>query len=98
MALTITGNNTSRLLNILNRNLAAQSVTLQQLTTGKRINSGKDDPAGLIALSSLNSELRAVESSLINNQRTGSVLTVADQAMGEISALLGEIETLVLEN
>lgn len=96
MALTVTNTNTIQLLNILNRNFAAQSRTLQQLTTGKRITSGRDDPAGLIALSGINAELRAVETSLVNNQRTDSMLTVADQAIGEISSLLGEIETLVM--
>ncbi len=96
MALTINNTNTLQLLNILNKNSAAQSRTLQQLTTGRRITSGKDDPAGLIALSGLEAELRAVESSLNNNQRTDSMLTVADQAIGEVSSLLGEIETLVM--
>ena len=56
MALTITNTNTITLLNILNKNSAAQSNTLLQLTTGKRINSGKDDPAGLIALANLNAD------------------------------------------
>lgn len=96
MALTITNTNTIQLLNILNKNSAEQSTTIKQLTTGKRITSGKDDPAGLIALSGLNAELRAVGSSLVNNQRTDSLLTVADQAIGEISSLLGEIETLIV--
>ena len=95
MALTITNTNTIKLLNILNRNSIAQSNTLLQLTTGKRINFGKDDPAGLIALSSLQSELRAVNTALTNNQRTDSILTVADQAVAEISSLLGEIQSLV---
>ena len=96
MGLTVTNVNTLKLLNILNQNSASQSSTLQQLTTGKRINAGKDDPAGLIALESLNAELTAVNTSLTNNQRTDSILTVADQAIGEISSLLGEIESLVV--
>ena len=96
MALTVTNTNTIQLLNILNRNSAAQANTLKQLSTGKRINAGKDDPAGLIALEGLNAELRAVQTSLVNNQRTDSMLTVADQAIGEISSLLGEIVTLVV--
>ncbi|UCE62361.1 MAG: hypothetical protein JSU63_11730 [Phycisphaerales bacterium] len=95
MALTVTNTNTIQLLNILNKNSDAQSTTLKQLATGKRITSGKDDPAGLIALSGLQAELIAVETSLNNNQRTDSMLTVADQAIGEISGLLGEIEKLV---
>jgi len=96
MALTVTNTNTMALLNILNQNSIAQSNTLKQLTTGKRINSGKDDPAGLIALTSLNTELTAVNASLTNNQRTDSMLTVADSAIGEISSLLSQIESLVL--
>ena len=34
MALTITNTNTIQLLNILNKNTAAQSTTMQQLSTG----------------------------------------------------------------
>ncbi len=95
MALTITNSNTTTLLNILSQQAAAQSTTMSQLTTGKRINAGKDDPAGLIALQGINAELRAVQTSLVNNQRTDSMLTVADQAITEVSNLLGEIQTLV---
>ena len=95
MALTITNTNTLSLLNILNRNTVKQNDITRQLSTGLRINRGKDDPAGLIALSSLNSELRAVQSSLTNNQRTDSMLTVADGAITEISSLLANISSLV---
>lgn len=96
MALTVTNTNTLSLLNILNRNSANQANTIRQLATGLRINSGKDDPAGLIALSNLNAELTAVNASLINNQRTDSLLTVADSSIAEISSLLLQIETLVV--
>lgn len=98
MALTVTNSNTIQLLNILNKNSAAQTTTMKQLATGKRINAGKDDPAGMIALENINAELRAVEASLVNNQRTDAMLTVADQAIGEISTLLGEIVTLVMSS
>jgi len=98
MALTVTNTNTLTLLNILNKNTAAQSNTFKQLTTGKRINSGKDDPAGLIALENLNAELTAVNTALTNNQRSDSMLTVADSAIEEISNLLGEIERLVVSS
>jgi len=96
MALTITNTNTISLLNTLNRNASDQSISMTQLTTGKRINTGADDPAGLIAVSGLNAELTAVKASLANNQRSDSLLTVMDGAIGEISSLLGEIERLVV--
>lgn len=98
MALTISNTNTLTLLNTLTRNSAAQSATMTSLTTGKRINSGADDPAGLIAVSGLNAELTAVNASITNNQRTDSMLTVADGAIGEISSLLGKIEQLVVSS
>ena len=98
MALTVTNTNTLTLLNILSRNLLLQSNTMKQLTTGRRINSGADDPAGLIAFTSLNTELTAIRASITNNQRSDSMLTVADAAIGEISSLLTEIEALVLKN
>lgn len=98
MALTITNTSALTLLNILNANSASQAKLTQQLSTGKRINSGKDDPAGLLALSSLNTEITAVNAAITNNQRTDSILSVADGALGEISSLLGEIESLVAQS
>lgn len=98
MALTISNTNTLTLLNTLTRNTASQNATMKSLTTGKRINSGADDPAGLIAVSGLNAELTAVNASITNNQRTDSMLTVADGAIGEVSSLLGEIEQLVVSS
>ncbi|MBI3833820.1 MAG: hypothetical protein HY287_05775 [Planctomycetes bacterium] len=98
MALTVSNTNTIALLNILNRNTSAQADTVAQLTTGKRINTGKDDPAGLIALENLNSELTAVNASLTSNQRSNSLLTVADSGIGQISDLLGQIESIVVSS
>ncbi|HWL93810.1 MAG TPA: flagellin [Phycisphaerae bacterium] len=94
MGLTVTNVNTLSLLHILNRTTAEQSDTLTRLSTGKRINSGKDDPAGLIAVQSLSAELTAVNSAITNGQRANSVLGTADSALGEVSKLLSEIESL----
>jgi flagellin len=95
MALTVTNTNTMTLLNILNKNTQLQSNTLKQLSTGKRINAGKDDPAGLIALSTLDAELTAVNATLVNNQRTDAMLAVADGSIGEISTMLSQIESII---
>lgn len=94
MALTITNANTLNLLNILNRTSAAQTNTMMRLSTGQRINRGADDPAGLIALQSLNSELTSVDAAIESTQRTDAMLGVADSALAEISDLLSEIQSL----
>ncbi len=98
MGLTVTNTNTFTLLSILNRTSKAQSNVITQLSTGLKINRGADDPAGLIALKSLQSEISAVDASIANNQRTDAVLGVADNALGEIHSLLGEIDRLVLSS
>lgn len=95
MALTITNTNTLMLLNIINRTSARQSNALIQLSTGRKINTGADNPAGLIALQSLNADLIAVNAAIDNNQRTDSQLAVAEGALTEVSSLLTEIESLV---
>lgn len=94
MGLTVTNINTLSLLNILNKTTAAQSSTLTKLSTGFKINKGSDDPAGLIAVQSLSAELTAVDSAIGNAQRANSVLDTADSALGEVSNLLSEIESL----
>ncbi|MCZ6699485.1 MAG: flagellin [Planctomycetota bacterium] len=94
MGLTVTNTNTLALLNILNRTTAAQSTSLLRLSTGKKINKGSDDPAGLIAVQSLNAELVAVNAAINNGQRANSVLDTADGALVEVGNLLAEIESL----
>lgn len=95
MGLTVTNINTIQLLSILNRTQANQTNVLTQLSTGKKINTGKDNPAGLIALQNLNADLTAVNAGIENNQRTDAQLSTAESALSEVSSLLSEIETLV---
>jgi len=95
MGMTVTNTNTLTLLNIINRTSSAQSNTLKQMSTGYKINSGRDDPAGLIAMESLNAEITAVNAALDNNMRADSMLSLADGALTEVSSLLTEIESLV---
>lgn len=98
MGLTVTNINTLSLLNILNRTSAEQSNSLTRLSTGSRINRGADDPAGLIASRVLDSELTAVNAAITNNQRTDSMLNVAEKAVNEVSGLLNEIKSLAIQS
>lgn len=94
MGLTVNNTNTLLLLNQLDRTSSAQSNSLQRLATGFKINKGADDPAGLIAVQSLSSELVGVNAALSNGQRANSVLNTADGALKEIGGLLSDIESL----
>jgi flagellin len=63
-------------------------TSLARLSTGLKINSGKDSPSGLIASEILRSEISAIEQSIKNSNRANNVLSTADSALGEISGLL----------
>jgi len=77
-------------------NQANLSVTLQRLSTGLRINTGADDPAGLIASESLKSEIAGINQAVTNSTRAGNVLSTADGALTEVSSLLLTIKGLVV--
>lgn len=81
----------------LQRNNAALGETLTRLSTGLRINSGKDDPAGLIASELLKSDISATEQAVKNTQRANSMIAVADSALSQVGTLLNDIRVLVNE-
>lgn len=75
----------------------ALSTTLQRLSSGLRINTGADDPAGLIASEGLKSEIAGINQAINNSQRATNVISTADGALGEISSLLNNIKGLVVQ-
>lgn len=81
----------------LQRNTNTLSEVLTRLSTGLKINSGKDDPAGLIASELLKSDITATKTAIQNTQRANSIIAVADSALGQVSALLNDIRSLVNE-
>lgn len=80
---------------ILNSNTNKLNTALERLSTGLRINSAKDDPAGLIASETLRSEITAIQAAIGNAQRADHIISVAEGALQEVNALLIELEDLV---
>ncbi|QDT15929.1 flagellin N-terminal helical domain-containing protein [Alienimonas californiensis] len=70
---------------------------MTRLSTGVKINNGKDDPSGLIAGETLGSQISTIEKSISNSNRANNVLTTADGALGEIGGLLNQVRGLVQE-
>ena len=86
-------------LQAVHRLIANQSdltTRLERLSTGLRINRGKDDPAGLIASETLRSEIRGIQAAIENSTRAINVLSVAEGALNEVSALLLDLQQLVV--
>ena len=79
------------------RTYASLANTMTQLSTGLRINSGKDDPAGLIASELLRSEIAASNAAVKNTVMANSMLNIAESGMKQISNLLIDAKTLAVE-
>jgi len=90
----ISGLNAQNQLNINNVNL---SRTLLRLSSGKRINSGADDAAGLRIADSLRANTFALNQAVRNANDGISVSQIADGALQEISNLLTRSVTLAEE-
>lgn len=80
---------------VLAQNNFALSKALERLSTGLRINRGKDDPAGLIASENLRSELRSLDSAINNAERADQVVNIAEGGLQEIASLLTELQGLI---
>jgi flagellin len=81
----------------LGRSNAQLQETLTRLSTGLRINSGKDDPAGLIASENLRRDITSAGKAISNTERANQLIATADSALGQISNLLNDIRGLVIE-
>ena len=79
------------------RTAASLANTMTQLSTGLRINSAKDEPAGLIASELLRSEIAASNAAVKNTMMANSMLNVAESGMRQISNLLIEAKGLAVE-
>src|SRR6188508_190017 len=84
--------------NTLGRSNADLEQALNRLSTGLRINTGKDDPAGLIASENLRSDITSIKRAISNTDRANQVIATADSALGQVSSLLNDIRGLVTES
>jgi flagellin len=83
--------------NTLSRSNGSLQEALTRLSTGLRINTGKDDPAGLIASENLRSDITSIKKAISNTDRANQVIATADSALGQVSGLLNDIRGLVTE-
>jgi len=69
--------------------------SLERLSTGLKINSAQDNPAGLVASNTLGSQISAINQSLTNSNRANDVLSTAVAGLQQITGLLDQIRSLV---
>jgi flagellin len=83
--------------NNLSNTQASLSKTLQQLSSGSRINSGADDAAGLSLANGLQASSTALTQSAENASEGVDFLQVADGALSQVTSLLNRAVTLATE-
>jgi flagellin len=93
------GTNVSAL--IANTNLAKSqsslSKSIERLSSGLKINSGADDPSGLIVSEQLQAEIQGISTAINNSTQATNVISTADGALAEVSNLLVSIKGLVVQ-
>ena len=84
--------------NALIRNERAMSTSMERLSTGLRINSAKDDAAGLAISSRMKAEVSGLEMAAKNANDAISMLEVAEGATLEISNMLIRMRELAVQS
>jgi len=82
--------------NALSRNGQAQQQTMQQLSTGKRINRASDDSAGLAIRETMTAQINGLNTAIKNANDGISLLQTADGALSETSSLLQRMRELAV--
>jgi len=73
------------------------SQAMERLSTGKRINTAKDDAAGLAISTKMTAEIRGLSAAMRNANDGLSVTQVAEGAMGEVSNILQRMRELAVQ-
>jgi len=98
MSITILNNISSLVAeNAVSSTQASLQQTLQELSTGLRINSGADDPAGLSIAQGLGANISALTQSSQNASDGVGLLQTADGALSQVTTILNQAVTIATE-
>ncbi len=82
----------------LNVNTTAEGNTIEQLTSGYRINSSGDDAAGLAVANQYQADIGQLTQGVQNANNGVSTLQIIDGGLSNISQILNRLETLATES
>jgi flagellin len=84
--------------NALTVNNRAMSKTMEQLSTGKRINSAADDAAGLAISNKMTSQIKGLNQAVRNANDGISMLQTAEGAMVEVTNMMQRMRELAVQS
>ena len=80
----------------MNIHSALASKAMQRISSGRRINSAADDPAGLCISTRMESQIRGLQQESRNAQNSISLAQVGDGALSEIHLMLQRLRELAV--
>ena len=83
--------------NSMARNERSMASTMERLSTGLRINSAKDDAAGLAISSKMTSQIRGLNQAVRNANDAISMIQVAEGAMKEVTNMVQRMRELAVQ-
>lgn len=87
-----------RALHWLQRSRAEEDQALMRLASGRRILSGRDDPAGLIAATNLDAAIEALDAESRVLSRLNSNAGIADGHFSQLSSIAGDLQALAVQS
>jgi flagellin len=84
--------------NAININTNFQNNTIEQLSTGYRINSSADDAAGLAVANTYTADTTELTQGVLNANNAVSALQIVDGGANNISQILDRLDTLATES
>jgi len=82
----------------ISQNQKFQNNAIQQLSSGYKINSSADDPAGLATANQYAGEITQLTQGVQNASDGTSTLQIADGGLSNISQIIGRLQTLASES
>lgn len=79
------------------KNIAANAAAMEKISSGKKINSAKDNPLKIEQSENFRMQIRSLEMANKNLQDSTSMIQVADTAMGTISEALIRMKELTVQ-
>ena len=83
--------------NAMTRNERSMGATMERLSTGLRINSAKDDAAGLAITSKMTSQINGLNQAVRNANDAISMIQVAEGAMKEVTNMFQRMRELAVQ-
>jgi len=98
--MTVINTNTASMIarDAIQRNDRAMSTAMERLSTGSRINSAKDDAAGMAISDRMGAQISGLNMAVRNANDAISMLQTAEGATKEISNMLGRMRELAVQS